>query len=74
MCGTGRGSGLGAASTYFGVVLVDVLVVGHLHQAVAQVVVGEDQETGFQVTVDFLQILEEKPKSCLELFQRAEVR
>lgn len=46
--------------TYFGIVFVDVLVVGHLHETMAQVVVGEDEETGFQVTVHLLQILEEK--------------
>lgn len=48
--------------TYFSVIFVDVLVVGHLHQAMAQVVVREDEETGLQVIVDFLQILEEKKK------------
>ncbi len=51
---------LGDECTYFSVVFVDVLVVGHLHQAMAQVVVGEDEETGLQVTVDFFQILKEK--------------
>lgn len=45
--------------TYFSVVFIDVLIVGHLHQAMAQVVVGEDEETRLQVTVDFFQILEE---------------
>lgn len=50
------------ACTYFCVILIDVLVVGQLHQAMAQVVVGEDEETGFQVTVDLFQILEETQK------------
>lgn len=44
--------------TDLGVVLVDVLVVGHLHEPVAQVVVGEDEEAAFQVTIDHLQVLE----------------
>lgn len=65
---------LGDACTYFGVILIDILVVGHLHEAVAQVVVGEDQETGFQVTVNLFQILKEKQKSHLEHFQRVEIR
>lgn len=43
--------------TYFGIVFVDVLVVGHLHQAVPQVVVGKDEETGLKVAVDLFQIL-----------------
>lgn len=47
------------ACTYFCIILIDVLVVGQLHQAMAQVVVGEDEETGFQVTVNLFQILEE---------------
>lgn len=46
--------------TYFSIIFVDVLVVGHLHQAMTQVVVGKDEKTGLQVTVDFFQILEEK--------------
>ena len=33
----------------------------------AQVVVGEDKETGLQVTVDFFQILQEKKKMDKEL-------
>lgn len=44
--------------TYLCVVLVDVLVVSHLHQAMAQVVVGEDEETGLKVAVDFFKILQ----------------
>lgn len=57
---------LGDACTYFCIILIDVLVVGQLHQTMAQVVVGEDEETGFQVTVDLFQILEEtqKDQSC----------
>lgn len=43
--------------TYFGIVFVDVLVVGHLHQAVPQVVIGKDEETGLKVAVDLFQIL-----------------
>lgn len=49
MCGQ-----LGAVSTYFSVVFIDVLVVGHLHQTVTQVVVGEDEEAGLQVAVGSL--------------------
>lgn len=44
--------------TYFSIIFIDVLIVGHFHQAVTKVVVGEDEETGFQVAVDFFQILE----------------
>ena len=44
--------------TNLGVVLIDVLVVSHLHEPVAQVVVGEDEEAAFQVTIDDLQVLE----------------
>lgn len=51
---------LNEVSTYFGVVLVDVLVVGHLHETMTQVVVGEDEETGLQVAVDSFQILKQK--------------
>lgn len=43
--------------TDLGIVFVDVLVVGHLHESMAQVVVGEDEEATFQVAVDNLQIL-----------------
>lgn len=46
--------------TYFSIIFIDVLIVGHFHQAVTKVVVGEDEETGFQVAVDFFQILEKK--------------
>lgn len=56
------------ALTYFCVILIDVLVVGQLHQAMAQVVVGEDEETGFQVTVDLFQILEETQKDHICTF------
>lgn len=51
------------ACTYFSIILIDILVVGHFHQTVAEVVVGEDKKTGFQVAVDFLQILEMKMES-----------
>lgn len=54
--------GLVYQCTYFSIVLIDVLVVGHFHQAMAEVVVGEDEKTGFQVAVDFLQILEKMMK------------
>lgn len=56
----------GDESTYLSVVFIDVLIVGHLHQAVAQVVVGEDEETGLQVTVDFFQVLKKKKKRNAE--------
>lgn len=54
--------GLVYQCTYFSIVLIDVLVVGHFHQTVAEVVVGEDKKTGFQVAVDFLQVLEKMRK------------
>lgn len=54
--------GLVYQCTYFSIVLIDVLVVGHFHQTVAEVVVGEDEKTGFQVAVDFLQVLEKMIK------------
>lgn len=54
--------GLVHQCTYFSIVLIDVLVVGHFHQTVAEVVVGEDEKAGFQVAVDFLQVLEKMIK------------
>lgn len=58
-----RRMGLVYRCTYFCIVLIDVLVVGHFHQTMAEVVVGEDEKTGFQVAVDFLQILEKIVKN-----------
>ena len=43
--------------TNLGVVFVDVLVVRHFHQPVAEIIVREDQETAFQVAVDHFQVL-----------------
>ena len=54
-----------ARLTDLGVVFIDVLIVRHLHGAMAQVVVGEDEEAAFQVTVDNLQILGARHSSAL---------
>lgn len=47
----------GRGHTNLGIVFIDVFIVGHLHQAVAKVVVREYKEAALKVAVHQLQIL-----------------
>lgn len=62
------------ACTYFSIIFVDILVVCHLHQAMAQVVVWEDEETRLQVTVNFFQILKEKKRTSAGHFHNVDAK
>lgn len=55
-----RGASPVGTPTYLGVVLVYVFIVGHFHQTMSQVVVGEDEETGLEIAVHKFQVLRDR--------------